>query len=126
MLAHMKMRNTEDSDEILLQLPPLASEQVSNAIQRTLKALGHTVQVRHLNDEGEELLTFEEIFPDAHPGLILRGCRGRDDMTQTELANKLDIAQTRVSEMECGTRHISVKMAKKLAEIFGTSYKAFL
>jgi DNA-binding XRE family transcriptional regulator len=122
----MKMRHTEQTEEILLQLPPLTAEKVSDAIQRALKSMGHTVRVRHLNDEGEELLTFEEVFPDAHPGMILRGCRGRDDMTQTELADKLGIAQTRVSEMESGKRPISVKMAKQFAEIFGTSYKAFL
>jgi addiction module HigA family antidote len=72
------------------------------------------------------LYTFEEVFPEAHPGMILRGFRAMEDMTQTELAEKLGIAQTRVSEMENGKRPISVRMARHLAGIFGTSYKTFL
>jgi transcriptional regulator with XRE-family HTH domain len=58
--------------------------------------------------------------------MILRGARTRDEMTQGLLAEKLGITQTRVSEMESGKRPISVKMAKKLAEVFETSYKVFL
>ena len=79
-----------------------------------------------LNEEGERLFSVEEVFPDMSPAKVLRGFRGRDDITQRELAEKLGIAQTRVSEMESGKRPISVKMAKQLAEIFDTSYKAFL
>jgi DNA-binding XRE family transcriptional regulator len=99
-------------------------EDVSNFLMDKFKSLGQ--KVRHLNDEGEELFTFEEIFPEAHPGMILRGARTRDEMTQELLAEKLGITQTRVSEMESGKRPISVKMAKKLAEVFETSYKVFL
>ena len=126
MLALMKTRHTEQDAEILLQLPPQAVAEVSQAIEKTLKSLGHAVSMRRLNDRGEELYTFAEVFPEAHPGLILRGFRGRDAMTQIELADKLGIAQTRVSEMENGKRRISVKMAKQLAAIFGTSHRAFL
>jgi DNA-binding XRE family transcriptional regulator len=124
MSALMRTRHTEKATEIFVSLPVADDMTLSKAIRKQLAAMGH--EVRLLNDEGEELLTFEEIFPEAHPGMILRGCRGRDEMTQKELAEKLGIAQTRVSEMESGTRSISVKMAKKLAEIFETSYKVFL
>ena len=124
MLALMKTRHTDQATEIFVSLPASASANIGKFIQDKLTSMGHTV--RHLNDEGEELLTFEEIFPDAHPGLIMRGLRNRDDMTQQELADKLGIAQTRISEMESGKRPISVKMAKQLAEFFGTSHKVFL
>jgi transcriptional regulator with XRE-family HTH domain len=82
--------------------------------------------MRHLNDEGAELLTLEEVFPEAHPGLIMRGLRNRDALTQQEVAGKLGLAQTRISEMESGKRSISVKTAKQLAEVFGTLHKVFL
>ena len=124
MLALMKTRHTENATEIFVSLPVTDDITLSNAIRKKLSAMGH--DVRMLNDEGEELYTFEEIFPEAHPGMILRGCRSRDEMTQKELAEKLGIAPTRVSEMESGSRPISVKMAKQIAEIFETSYKAFL
>ena len=124
MSALMRTRHTENSTEIFVSLPVADDVTLSNAIRKKLAAMGH--DVRMLNDEGEELYTFEEIFPDAHPGMILRGLRGRDEMTQKELAEKLEIAPTRVSEMESGSRPISVKMAKKLAQIFATSHRAFL
>jgi DNA-binding XRE family transcriptional regulator len=120
----MRTRHTESATEIFVSLPVADDMTLSNAIRKKLASMGH--DVRMLNDEGEELYTFEEVFPDAHPGMILRGMRGRDEMTQKELAEKLEIAPTRVSEMESGSRPISVKMAKKFAEIFETSYKVFL
>jgi DNA-binding XRE family transcriptional regulator len=120
----MRTRHTENATEIFVSLPVADDVTLSNAIRKKLTAMGH--EVRMLNDEGEELYTFEEIFPNAHPGMILRGFRGRDEMTQKELAEKLNIASTRVSEMESGSRPISIKMAKQLAEIFETSYKVFL
>ena len=126
MLALMKMRHTEQAEEILLRLPPPAVEKVRNAIQRTLKSMGHTIQVSHLNDEGEELLTFEEVFPDAHPGMFIRGLRNRDDLTQLQLAEKLGTTQARVSELESGKTPISKRMAQKLGDIFKTPYKLFL
>jgi DNA-binding XRE family transcriptional regulator len=124
MLALMKTRHTDQATEIFVSLPASASANIGKFIQDKLRSLGHTV--RHLNDEGEELITFDEVFPEAHPGLIMRGLRNRDELTQQELAGKLGIAQTRVSEMESGKRSISVKMAKQLAEVFGTSHKVFL
>jgi plasmid maintenance system antidote protein VapI len=70
--------------------------------------MGHSVSVRRLNDDGEELYAFEEFFPDADPGRILRGFRNRDGMTQEELAAKLGSTQTRVSELESGKRPIDL------------------
>jgi len=126
MSALMKTRHTEQAVEILLQLPPTAAEKVSQAITQVLKSMGHTVSMRHLNDEGEELFTFKELFPDATPGRILRGFRTRDEMTQADLAIKLGVTQARVSELESGKRPVSRRMAGKLGTIFEVPYKAFL
>jgi DNA-binding XRE family transcriptional regulator len=97
---------------------------LSTAIHEKLTNMGFPVRL--LNDEGLELFTFEEVFPDAKPGMILRGFRIMEGMMQKELAEKLETAQTRVSEMERGKRTISINMSKKLAKIFNTSYKCFL
>lgn len=56
----------------------------------------------------------------------LRGARGRDGMTQAELAEKLSIPQQNVSEMEKGKRPIGKAMAKRLASIFRVNYRVFL
>lgn len=69
--------------------------------------------------------TLEDVFPDAHPGRIMRGYHVREDITQKELAKRLGIAQTHVSELEGGNRLISRNMAKRLAEVFHTSPRVF-
>lgn len=59
-------------------------------------------------------------------GAIIRGLRVRDELTQADLACKLRIHQTHVSEMENKKRVIGKKMAQKLAKIFNTDYRLFL
>lgn len=123
MLALMKTRHTDTQGEIMINVPLADMEKVSEAIRSILELTGH--KVRHVNDEGEELHTLEEVFPDAHPGKVVRGLRVKEDITQEELAKRLGIAQTRVSEIESGKRPISRAMAKRLAEAFHTSPRAF-
>lgn len=87
------------------------------------KIAGHKVQ--YVNENDEPLLCLEDVFPDAHPGKIVRGLRVKEDITQEELATRLGIAQTRVSEIESGKGAISRNMAKKLADAFNISPRAF-
>ena len=124
MLAHMKTRHIERAAEIVLTVPIGDAMKVSEAVRGVLELAGH--KVRHVNEEGEELYTIEEVFPEAHPGMVLRGFRGRDAMTQKALAEKLGITQNRVSEMESGGRPISRRMAAKLGALFEVPPKAFL
>ena len=123
MLALMKTRHTDTQGEIMVNVPLEDIEKVREAIRGVLELAGHTV--RDVNDEGETLHALEEVFPDAHPGRIVRGFRVREDITQEELAKRLGIAQTRVSELESGKRPISRNMAKRLAEVFHTSPRVF-
>jgi len=120
----MKTRHIEQAVEIVLTVPVKEAMKVSEAVRTIMELAGH--KVRHVNDEGEELHSIAEVFPEAHPGMILRGFRGRDDMTQMVLAEKLGISQNRVSDMESGKRPISRRMAEKLGIIFEVPYKAFL
>ena len=69
---------------------------------------------------------WRDSFPERHPGVVLRGLRNRDDLTQTELAKKTGMLQSHISEMENGTRSIGKTTAKKLAQVFNTDYKVFL
>jgi DNA-binding XRE family transcriptional regulator len=125
MTAEMTLHAMEnDKAMINLQIPAKDAGRIADAIRNLLTFGGQTV--RWLDEEGERLLSVKEAFPDMSPAKVLRGFRGRDNMTQLELAEKLGIHQNRVSEMESGKRPVSVKMAKQLAAIFDTSYKAFL
>jgi DNA-binding XRE family transcriptional regulator len=124
MLAHMKTRHIEKAVEIVLTVPVKEAMRVSETVRVVMELAGH--KVRHVNGDGEELYSIAEVFPEAHPGMVLRGFRGRDDMTQKALAEQLGISQNRVSDMESGKRPISRRMAEKLGVFFKVPYKAFL
>ncbi len=82
--------------------------------------------MQKINEEGEELLSFEEVFPDHQPGETVRGFRLREELTQAALAEKIGVRQHHISEIENGKRSISLEMAKKLASVLGTDHRVFL
>lgn len=84
-----------------------------------------------VSGDDEELIPADEVFKDVYAkygkiGCTIRGCRSRDNMTQAELAKKLNIHQSHVSQMEHSKRVIGEKMAHKLAKIFRSDYRLFL
>jgi DNA-binding XRE family transcriptional regulator len=110
--------------EISLSIPTAKARVVLDAIRGILPMAG--LKVRRINEEGEELFTSQEVFPEGSPAMALRGLRGKEDITQAELAERLGISQNMVSDMESGKRNISLKMAKRIGEEFKISYKVFL
>ncbi|MDL2321439.1 helix-turn-helix domain-containing protein [Desulfosarcina sp. OttesenSCG-928-B08] len=123
MLAHMKTQTTGALTEISLTVPTASAEALCRAINSILEL----AQVsRPLNEDGEPLYTASEVFPESSPGNRLRGLRTREGITQKALAVALGIRQHHVSEMEKGTRRISVDMAKRIGQIYNISWKVFL
>jgi DNA-binding XRE family transcriptional regulator len=120
----MKMRTIGTLTDICLTVSTIDAEKIMETIKSALSYSGHTI--RRINEDGEELFSSEEVFPDAHPGTALRGLRVREGVTQKELAERLGIRQHRVSEMERGIRQISIDMAKRIGEAYNISYKVFL
>ncbi len=59
-------------------------------------------------------------------GTAIRGFRLRDELSQTELAKKLNCPQSWVSGWESGNRSLGKKMAQKLSKIFKVDYRVFL
>ena len=66
-------------------------------------------------------------LPDADlPGVMVKGGRVKEGLTQAQLAALVGIPQRHVSEMEHGKRPIGKEMAKRLGKALGVSYKVFL
>lgn len=125
MLAEMMLRSDEEGRGVIqLTVPSANTIKVAEAIRGVLSLAGH--KVRRINSEGEEVVSADEVFPDGCPAMALRGLRGKEDLTQTELAARLGVSQNAISEMESGKRPISTKMAKRLGEEFNLPYKVFL
>lgn len=59
-------------------------------------------------------------------GIMLRGNRYKNNLTQKQLAAAIGISQHHISEMENGKRPIGKEMARRLAEFFKTDYRIFL
>lgn len=75
-----------------------------------------------------EALTYspEEVFGPRSPARLIRGGRTREGWTQIELARRLEVSKTVVSDLENGRREVSKKMAVKLGEVFNSDPAIFL
>jgi len=124
MSAHTKKLTIAGLTEIRLAVPGRDASRFRKAIVTLLELLGDGAKL--LNEDGEELYTREEVFPESSPGNRLRGLRTREGLTQKEFAKRLGILQHHVSEMEKGTRTITVEMAKRFDKTFDIDYRVFL
>jgi len=125
MAAEMTLRTIENNMAVInLQLPAKDAGRTAEAIRHLLAFGGQ--DVLWLNNDGERLFGVDEVFPDMSPAKVLRGLRGKEELTQAEFAERMGISQHHVSEMETGKRSITVDMAKRIGDVFGVSYKVFL
>jgi DNA-binding XRE family transcriptional regulator len=69
---------------------------------------------------------YKKMEKDDTQGARLKRTRKRFNMTQAQLAKKVGEYTQHISNMEKGTRSISVEMAKKFGEVFGSNYRFFL
>lgn len=78
--------------------------------------------VTEWNLEEKELYDLEEISPELawnSGGVAIRGARGKEGLTQKQLAELTGIAQHHISEMENGKRPIGKETARKLGGNLG-------
>jgi DNA-binding XRE family transcriptional regulator len=71
-------------------------------------------------------LAFPEFDEKSLPGVVLAGARGKEGITQRELAGRVGIPQRHLSEMERSKRPIGKEVAKKLAKALDIDYRALL
>lgn len=79
----------------------------------------------------EKSMPAEKVLPELaddtkRPAAMLRGARHKAELTQKQLAAKLDIRQHHLSEMENSKRPIGKQMAKRFAKALVTDYRLFL
>lgn len=77
------------------------------------------------------LVSAQEVFADlskkyTRSSALLRGIRARENLTQIEMAEKIKVSQSDISQMENGTRTIGQKVAKRIEKLFGVDYRSFL
>lgn len=119
MSDHMKARTTRTYAEFTIRVPLEMGYPFGKLLRNLLEVAGLE---QLTNEEGEEVFVHEDVAP----AVRLRGLRAKEGLTQRELADALGISQGRLSELENGTRHISVAMAKRIGKAYGCNYKSFL
>ena len=73
-----------------------------------------------------EILAKERIEKYKKAGLVLRGMRYRENMSQIELAKKSGVSQNELSKIENGKRVCGEKVAKKLANALNIDYRMLI
>lgn len=59
-------------------------------------------------------------------GVLLRGTRHREGLSQVQFAKLINITQGDLSKMESGKRPIGKVIAKRIEDNFGVNYRYFL
>ncbi len=70
-----------------------------------------------------EVLAKDRIEKYKKAGLVLRGMRYRENMSQIVLAKKSGVTQNEISNIENGKRTVGEKIAKKLANALNFDYR---
>jgi plasmid maintenance system antidote protein VapI len=139
MLGHVKAlhTNTKKCIQITIQIPGCEeifysipnTEKERDRVDKFFQALPEKRVVEDvLNDEAIpwEEAAKERIAKYTKSGLVLRGVRCREGLSQKELASQCHISQENISKMENGKRTIGKDTAKKLAKVLNTDYRVFL
>lgn len=119
MSAHMKTLHTE-----------LIAKIIWHGIHYALP-LKLMEKYRLPNKNKKSNLTIDEAFADliskhTEPGLLLKGLRHRENLSQIEFSKLLNISQTNLSAMENGRRAIGKELAKRIEAKFNIDYRFFL
>jgi DNA-binding XRE family transcriptional regulator len=123
MPALTKRPITTGSADICFRIPVDKARIAKEAIEKILELAGIEYSV---SGEIEKTVLWEEAFSEYGPRDALKGARLMGELTQAQLAEKINIKPHHISEMENGKRPIGKEMAKRLARALNTGYKVFL
>lgn len=117
MQVHTKKHHTETVD-IRITGPKDKREDVLREIKK------------HGYVDTSDSIPWRELFPEFQDepeyGVMLRGARDKEGLTQVELSEKTGIPQGHISQMENGKMEIGKDRAKRLAAALNVNYRIFL
>ncbi len=113
-------KNFEVSQEAGRSLVSLLEELIKNS-----------KKIAKVDDDDDEYVLAEDVFPDLKDpqklvGIVFRGIRFKNNLTQSEVAARLGLDQSDVSKIERGERAVGKALAKKIQKEFGIDYRRFL
>ena len=86
---------------------------------------------RESKETSKNKISSNKVFSDIEnkytkAGVLLKGTRYREGLTQAEMAKKIKITQADLSKMENGKRPIGKIIAKRIEKMFDVNYRYFL
>lgn len=136
MSAHMKAHHTKEPGYIDVRVGmPNGKERLYHIPSSSSKKLDSFLKELDISereiDSWEEATPWEALAKDRlerykKAGIVLRGARYRESMSQVELAKKSGVHQNEISKIENGKRGVGEKVAKKLAIALNINYLLLL
>jgi len=120
----MKAHHTNDCKIIIVTR---GIEKISYIPENNIKKLEDFLD-KYANLEDDSPIAWEELAKGRiekykKAGLVLRGMRYRENMSQIALAKKSGVSQNEISNIENGKRTLGEKIAKKLAGALDFDYR---
>lgn len=127
MSARMKERPTDGQAKVTVILPN--SKKVFYISTKNYRKCESVLE--KYSEENEKPIAWEVLAKDRiekykKAGLVLRGMRYRENISQKTLSEKSGIAQNVISSIENGKRTVGEKVAKKLAKVLNFDYHLLL
>lgn len=123
MSAHMKAHHTNTHVKVVVVKRNSQKISYINA-ENIGKLEAFLEKYSEENDEpvAWEVLAKERIEKHKKAGLVLRGMRYREGLSQKALAKRSKVSQNEISKIENGKRAVGDKVAKRLADALNIDY----
>lgn len=127
MSAHTRKHHTREYPcEVILTIPGKGKRH-SYIPQKAVKQIESVLSQYQDNDSIDWcIIAKDRIDKYKQAGLVLRGARGRENMSQKELARLSGVSQENISRIENGKRSVGKKVAQKLAKVLKFDYTLLL
>lgn len=130
MSAHMREHPIDSNESLYVILKKPNAKEISYAIPFSrLKEVETFLKNQSEGDDlpvAWEILAKERIEKYKKSGLVLRGMRYRENLSQKKLAEKSGVTQNEISNIENGKRTVGKKIAKQLADVLNFDYRLLL
>lgn len=129
MSAHMREHHIDTQKFFCVTIKLSNSKKTYNIPLSHQKDLEKVLE-KYLEDDDTpvawEVLAKDRIEKYKKSGLVLRGMRYREGLSQKQLAEASDITQNEISNIENGRRTVGKKVAEKLAKVLNFDYRMLL
>jgi DNA-binding XRE family transcriptional regulator len=120
MSGHTKGHLTKASYKVIIEIPGKAQRSTFVPAEHLQKLEAFLEKYGKSESISWEELAKDDISKYRKAGIILRGMRYREGLSQKTLAKLSGVSQENISKMENGQRHIGKDVAKKLAKALNT------